>query len=107
MQNILFVCSQNKLRSPTAEAVFADTPNWDVRSAGLKNNAEIPVTPEDIEWADYILVMEQTHKTKIQQQFRDYLNHQRVISLNIPDNYKYMDPDLIKILKQKVPPLIR
>ncbi len=57
-KRILFLCSQNKLRSPTAEAVFADHPKVEVDSAGLNNDAEVPLSEEQVEWADLILVME-------------------------------------------------
>ena len=103
VKNILFVCSQNKLRSPTAEAVFADVEGWDVRSAGTNNDAEVPLSTEEIEWADVIVAMEQTHKRKIKERFRSSLKHQRLVCLGIPDNYDYMDEELVKILKNRVP----
>lgn len=103
MKNILFICSQNKLRSPTAEAVFADYEGWEVRSAGLNNDAEIPLGLEDIEWAEYIFVMEKMHKKKVQQQFATALKNKKLICLDIPDNYQYMDEKLIQILKNTVP----
>jgi len=103
MKKILFVCSQNKLRSPTAEAVFCDYENWEVRSAGLNNDAEIPLGLEDIQWAEYIFVMEKIHKKKVQQQFGSVLKNKKLICLDIKDNYKYMDEKLIQILKDSVP----
>ena len=106
MTNILFVCSQNKLRSPTAEAVFADIDGWDVRSAGTNNDAEVPLSGEDIEWADIIVAMEQPHKKKIKQRYRSEIKDQRLICLGIPDDYEYMDDDLVRILKAQVPRLI-
>jgi len=35
MTNLLFLCSRNRLRSPTAEPVFADRPGVETASAGL------------------------------------------------------------------------
>jgi predicted protein tyrosine phosphatase len=61
-RRILFVCSQNKLRSPTAEAVFANHAAVEVDSAGLNHDAVVPLSPEQIEWADLILVMEKSHR---------------------------------------------
>ena len=106
MKHVLFICSQNKLRSPTAEAVFAETPGIDVDSAGLNNDAIVPLSPEQVEWADLIFVMENTHREKLNRKFRRLLKSQRVIVLGIPDNYRYMDPALVKILRQKVSPFI-
>jgi predicted protein tyrosine phosphatase len=102
VRNVLFLCSQNKLRSPTAEAVFADFPGIEVDSAGLNQDAVVPLSPEQVEWADIIFVMETCHKTKLNQKFKRYLNGQRVIVLGIPDNYQYMDPALKEILRKKV-----
>ena len=103
MKNILFLCSQNKLRSPTAESIFCNQDGWHVRSAGLNTGADIYVSAEDISWADYIFVMEQTHKSKLKKKFKHLLNTQKVICLGISDNYDYMDQTLISILKNKVP----
>jgi predicted protein tyrosine phosphatase len=106
MTKVLFLCSKNKLRSPTAEAVFGDTEGWEVYSAGISNDAEVHVSLEDIEWADYIFVMEKKHKKKLSSKFGSAIYNQPVISLDIPDNYEYMDQELIKILKEKVPCLV-
>ena len=78
MKNVLFLCSQNRLRSPTAESIFLDINGYDVQSAGLNNDATTPLTAELIEWADYIFVMEKLHRNKLQKKFRRYLNKQRV-----------------------------
>ncbi len=106
MKHILFICSQNKLRSPTAEAVFSDYKGWDVRSAGLNNDAEVPLGAEDVEWADVIFVMEQAHKKKLKHRFRELLKNQKIVCLDIPDIYNYMDSELIKILTNKVPQFV-
>ncbi|WP_281556043.1 low molecular weight protein tyrosine phosphatase family protein [Thalassomonas sp. RHCl1] len=106
MKKILFVCSQNKLRSPTGEAVFGSEAGVEARSAGLNNNAEIPLGAEDVEWADIIFVMEPVHKRKLSKRFKDKLKGQRVICLGIPDNYDYMDPELVEIFKRDVPQFI-
>ena len=102
MIRILFVCSQNKLRSPTAEHVFAQYPGIETLSAGTNNDAENPVTAELIEWADKILVMEKMHREKLQKRFRAQLNGKKIICLGIPDEYDYMDEELVRILKVKV-----
>ena len=106
MKNLLFICSQNKLRSPTAEAVFSGVPGIDVDSAGLNNDAVVPLSPEQVEWADVIFVMEKVHRNKLSRKFKRHLHRQRVIVLGIPDNYDYMDPALVELLKFKVVPLL-
>ncbi|WP_028579572.1 low molecular weight protein tyrosine phosphatase family protein [Desulfogranum japonicum] len=102
MKNILFICSQNKLRSPTAETIFSDKEGFDVLSAGLNNDAEIPLTKELVEWAETIFVMEKSQKNKLQKKFRKSLNKQRVICLDIPDDYEYMQPELVTIFNSKL-----
>lgn len=80
---------------------------WRVCSAGISNDAEVIVSLEDIEWADYIFVMETHHKKKLTNKFGKSIKQQIVISLDIPDSYEYMDEALIAILHNKVPRLVR
>ncbi len=102
MKNVLFVCSQNRLRSPTAEQVFSRRPDIEVASAGTNHDADNPLTAELVEWADIIFVMEKTHRNKLQQRFRASLKKARVICLDIPDEYEFMDPILVRLLETKV-----
>lgn len=102
MTRILFICSRNKKRSLTAEHHFAGREEFEVSSAGLNRDSATPVTPDLLEWADVIFVMEPAHREKLSRNFRSSLNHQRVICLNIADSYEYMDAELIAELEQKV-----
>lgn len=102
MKNVLFVCSQNRLRSPTAEHVFASRVNLEVASAGLNNGADVPLSIELIEWADIIFVMEKIHRSKLSKRFKPHLKNKRVICLDIPDEYDYMEPELVKLLEHRV-----
>lgn len=102
MKHLLFICSQNRLRSPTAEAVFSERHGIEVASAGLNHDAEQTVTPELLEWATIIFVMEKSHLNRLRSRFRNYLNGQRVVCLHIPDEYEYMDPYLVRILETRV-----
>jgi predicted protein tyrosine phosphatase len=102
-RNVLFICSQNRLRSPTAEQVFSGWPGLETSSAGLNNDAENPVTPELLAWADTIFVMERIHRSKLSSKFKRHLGNKRIICLEIPDEFEYMDPDLIRLLKATVP----
>ena len=103
MKNVLFVCSQNELRSPTAERVFSGRRDIEVASAGLNHDAPQPVTPELLAWADVIFVMEKAHLSRMRGRFRKHLNRQRLVCLDIPDLYDYMEPALVELLEAKVP----
>jgi predicted protein tyrosine phosphatase len=102
LKNVLFVCSQNKLRSPTAEQVFSQRPDIESASAGTNSDAETPLSAELINWADVIFVMEKAHRTKLQQRFRASLKSKRIVCLDIPDKYRFMDPELVQLLEAKV-----
>lgn len=102
MKRYLFVCSQNRLRSPTAEQIFSDRKDIAVASAGTNHDAEEPLTAEWVRWADIIVVMEKTHRNKIQKRFRKALNGQRMVCLDIPDDYDFMDPELVRLLEERM-----
>lgn len=101
--NILFICSKNRLRSPTAEHVFGDWPGVETSSAGINSDADNPVSPELLAWADIILVMESTHRAKLSAKFNSHISKKRIVCLNIPDEYEYMDSALVALLNAKVP----
>ena len=104
---LLFVCSENRLRSPTAAAVFSEYADVEAISAGTNSDCEQPVTGDLIEWADAVLVMEKSHRNKVSKKFRGLLKDKKLGVLWIPDNYDFMDPDLIRLLEAKVPRYVR
>ncbi|SCW26984.1 Predicted protein tyrosine phosphatase [Paenibacillus tianmuensis] len=99
---LLFVCSRNKWRSLTAEKIFHQCNGYDVRSAGTEEQARIKITEGHIGWAELIFVMEKKHVARIRQKFPHAAASKKMICLDIPDEYKYMDEDLIEILKSRV-----
>lgn len=101
-QNVLFVCSRNQWRSPTAEQVWRRHPLLNVRSGGTSPSARHTVSEGDIEWADVVIVMEQKHKSRLVAEFTRLLDYKPVHVLDIPDDYKYMDPELVELLEQSV-----
>lgn len=105
-KNILFICSLNWHRSKTAETIFSKYEQLNVKSAGTKKYAETPLTKELIEWADSIFVMDEEHKTFIQNNFISSKKEDNIINLGIEDKYNYMDPELIGILEEKLIPYI-
>lgn len=102
MKKVLFVCTQNRLRSPTAEKIFSNYKTIEVKSAGTDEHARTRLTSQMIKWADIIFAMEIIHKKKIKQKYKDKLKGKKLICLNIPDEYDFMQPELISILNEKV-----
>jgi predicted protein tyrosine phosphatase len=107
MKRALFICTQNRLRSPTAEQIFANWPDVETDSAGLGNDATVPLSPEQIEWANIIFVMEKAHRNKLASKFQKFLSSKRIICLDIPDDYEFMQPELIRLLEAKVGKFLR
>jgi predicted protein tyrosine phosphatase len=102
MQHLLFICGRNRLRSPTAEAIFSQYEGIEALSAGLSKDAETPISGDLIDWADIIFVMEKTHRKKLAQQFSPLLKDKRIVVLDVPDHYEYMQPELVKLLEARV-----
>lgn len=100
--NLLFLCSQNKRRSFTAEKLFDGCNGHNARSAGTENNARIKVTAGLIGWADVIFCMEKKHLQRIREKYADALAGKQVITLNIPDDYEFMDEELQELLLSAV-----
>jgi predicted protein tyrosine phosphatase len=103
----LFICSRNRLRSPTAEELFSAWPGVETDSAGLAPDAETLVSAEQLAWAEIVFVMERTHKAKLSKKFGTLLNGKRVVCLDIPDKYAFMQPELIAILERKTGRFLR
>lgn len=102
MQNLLFICSRNQWRSPTAETIWRKHPNYNAKSAGTSPRAKKTVSSADIRWADIIFVMEQKHKNRLKAEFTRILEHKPIYVLDIPDEYQYMDPELVDELENSV-----
>lgn len=98
---VLFICSRNRIRSLTAEHLFAKRPELEVRSAGTEKDARVRVTPGHIGWADFIVVMERRHRERLEQRFEGEMAGKRVVCLDIPDDYVYMDEELVETLRSR------
>jgi len=101
LTRVLFICSRNRLRSPTAEQVFA-APGIETDSAGLASDADCQLSAEQLEWAELIFVMEKQHRVKLQQRFAASLRGKKLVCLDIPDRFEFMQPELIELLQKKV-----
>lgn len=104
--NALFICSRNRVRSPTAERVFFGTLGLAVRSAGTERDADNPISSDDVDWAEVIFVIESRYKKRLQQMFGRLLVQKRIIVLGIPDDYEFMQAELVALLTVKVTPYL-
>ena len=99
--HVLFVCGKNKWRSPTAERIYKHDQRIDVRSAGMSEKSRHTISRDDVLWADLILVMESEYKSRLRDMFRD-LALPLVENLDIPDEFQYMDAELVDLIERKV-----
>ena len=106
VQKLLFVCSRNRRRSLTAEKLFEGVPGYQARSAGTQPEARVVVTEGHIGWADLIFVMEKSHLNRMRLKCADALQDKRVIVLHIPDDFEFMQPELIEELRAKLEPYV-
>ena len=103
-RKLLFICSRNRWRSPTAEQIFDGVDNCSARSAGTEPGARVRVTAGHIGWADLIFVMEKKHLRRLREKFPDELAGKRIICLHIPDDFQFMQAELVELLEATVPP---
>jgi predicted protein tyrosine phosphatase len=104
--NILFVCTANRLRSPTAERVFGSWPGLEVSSAGLDASAGRVIDEAMVAKADVIFCMEPGHRDRLRKRFKPALGGKQVIVLGIPDEYERDQPELVALLRKKVAPFL-
>ena len=104
--NVLFVCSRNQWRSPTAEKVFSTHSLLKTRSRGTSPRARVALCSSDIKWSDVIMVMEKKHKQRITAKFPGETKYKEIHVLGIEDNYRFMDDELIEVLQDCVVPIL-
>lgn len=103
-RKVLFVCSRNQWRSPTAERLFDGVGGVQARSAGTEPGARVRVTAGHLGWADVVFVMEKKHLRRLREKFAAALADKAVICLRIPDDYQFMQPELVSLLQATVTP---
>ncbi|MEO0796588.1 MAG: hypothetical protein AAFX93_15570 [Verrucomicrobiota bacterium] len=103
--NVLFVCSMNKWRSPTAEKIYKTMPLVNTRSGGTSSKAKHQVSLDDIRWADLVIAMESKHRQRLVADFPEAMRHREVHVLDIEDNYEFMNPELIDELRAAIDPI--
>ena len=102
-RRLLFVCRQNRRRSATAERLFCKRADLDVRSAGTAVDALVRVNANMIEWADIIFVMDDDQRRWLEATFADHPSLGKVVCLDIPDVFTFLQPELVQLLEERVP----
>lgn len=105
-KNLLFICSRNRWRSPTAERVFSRHPGLSVRSRGLREGSPRKLSANDLAWADWVFVMEKQHRILLNKRFPSESSTAKIHVLNIPDDFHYMDPELVTMLESRIAHLL-
>lgn len=77
------------------------------RSAGTSPNARHRISEDDLRWADVVMVMEHKHRDRIVAAFPRLVEHLPIHVLDIPDEYRAMDPELVELLQLIVEPLLQ
>jgi len=96
---VVFVCGRNRWRSPTAEQLYRNDPRLDVRAAGVSSSAKRRLSAKDLAWAELVIVMEKQHGARIRDQFRSEPNLPAIESLDIPDDFEFLDPELVRLIR--------
>ena len=104
---VLFICSRNRWRSLTAEKIFDGVNGIQARSAGTEPGARIRVTAGHLSWADLVFVMENKHLRRLQDKFPETIADKKIVCLHIPDDYEFMQPELVDLLEGAVTPHLR
>jgi predicted protein tyrosine phosphatase len=105
-RRVLFICRVNRHRSATAERVFCKRRDLDVRSAGTSEDALVRVNKRMLEWADVVFTMDDQQRDALERMFPSHPALDRLICLDIPDDFTFLDPALVKLLEERVRPLL-
>lgn len=100
-EKLLFVCTANRQRSPTAESLFDDDARYEARSCGTHALSGTPCSEKLLEWADIVFCMEERHRKELLRRFPEASDTDMVV-LNIPDVYVRNDPDLVRLLEKRL-----
>lgn len=78
-----------------------------MKSAGTSDSARMRISEGHLRWADLIFVMEKKHKQIIEEFYAGPLQGKQIVILDIRDEYQFMDPELVEIIKQSLGPYLK
>ena len=102
VRHVLFICRWNRCRSATAERLFSKRPDLDVRSAGTSDDALVRVNRRMLDWADDIFIMDLSQREALERMFPDHPALARLVCLEIPDDFVFLQPELVTLLEERV-----
>jgi len=102
--NVLFVCTENVVRSRVAEGLFRELQSGaarhEGRSVGTAAHAARRLTTRDLAWADVVAVMEPAHVEVIR---AHWPHHERkAIVLGVSDDFVQGEREVREVLEPKV-----
>jgi predicted protein tyrosine phosphatase len=106
VRKVLFICRQNRVRSATAERLFCKRTDLDVRSAGTSSDALVRVNARMLEWADVVITMDDSQRVALEQMFPRHAALARLVCLQIPDDFTFLQPELVALLEARIAPLV-
>ncbi len=106
VRKVLFVCHQNRVRSATAERLFCQRLDLDVRSAGTSSDAMVRVNARMLDWADLVFTMDEGQALALEEMFPRHPALAQLVCLQIPDEFTFLQPELVALLEQRVTPLV-
>ena len=101
-KRVLFVCTENRVRSLTAQQMYGGRPDLEVQSAGISEYARVPLTQDLFEWADEVFVFSKRQQKALETRYRDSFNAKPVICLHLPDRFQFNRPKLVIKLTGKL-----
>src|SRR5215210_8042909 len=104
VRRVLFVCLLNRVRSATAERLYCKRADLDVRSAGTSEDAMVQVNERMLDWADVEFAMDEDQRAALEQMFPGHHAVAEIVCLGIPDEFTFLQPELVTLLEQRVPP---
>lgn len=101
-KKVLTVCSAGLLRSATLQNLLIREYGYNVRNCGtVESYALIPISEALVLWADEIVFVNKENYNMVKEDLERLKVTDKCKVLNIPDNYSFNQPELVKICKEQ------
>ena len=82
--------------------MYAKRADLEVRSAGTSSEALVRVNQRMLDWADTVFIMEPEQRLRLEEMFPAHPALERLICLEIPDDYIFLQPELVSLLETRL-----